>query len=57
MFHQLKVPEQQKNYLRFLWWKDSDSDKVVIDHEMTAHVFGGVFTLIFKLWPKKNSIR
>ena len=42
MFHQVKVPEQQRNYLRFLWWKDSDLDKDVVDHEMTAHVFGGV---------------
>ena len=42
MFHQVKVPEQQRNYLIFLWWKDNDLDKDVTDHEMTAHVFGGV---------------
>ena len=42
MLHQVKVPEKQRNYLRFLWWKDSDLDKDVVDHEIAAHVFGGV---------------
>ena len=31
-----------KSYLRFLWWKDSDLGKDVVDHEMAAHVFGEV---------------
>ena len=38
----MKAPEQQRNYLRFLCWKDSDLDKDMVDHEMTAHVFGRV---------------
>ena len=42
MLHQVKVPEKQRNYLRFLWWKDSDLDKDVVDHEIAAQVFGGV---------------
>ena len=45
MFHQEKIPEKQRNYLRFLWWKDSDLNKDVIDHKMTANVFGGVSSL------------
>ena len=36
----MKVQENQRCFLRFLWWKDSDSSKVIVDHEMTAHVFG-----------------
>ena len=36
------MPENQRCFLRFLWWKDSDSGKDIIDHEMTAHVFGGI---------------
>ena len=47
MFHQVKVPEKQRNYLRFLWWKDSDLCKDVVDHEMTAHVFSGVSSPLF----------
>ena len=38
----MTVPEQQRNYLRLLWWKDSNLDKNVSDHEMIAHAFGGV---------------
>ena len=47
MLHQVKVPEKQRNYLRFLWWKDSDLCKDVVDHEMTAHVFSGVSSPLF----------
>ena len=36
MYHEVKVPENQKCFLWFLWWKDSDSSKVFVDHEMTA---------------------
>ena len=41
MFHQVKVPKDQGNFLKFLWWDDSDPDKETIDYKMTAHVFGG----------------
>ena len=42
LYHQVKVPENQRCFLQFLWRKDSDSSKVIVDHEMTAHVFGGI---------------
>ena len=42
MYHQVKVPENQRWFLQFLWWKDGNSSKVAVDHEMTAHVFGGI---------------
>ena len=42
MYHQVKVPQNQRCFLRFLWWKDSDSSKFIVDHEMTARVFGGI---------------
>ena len=35
MYHQVKVPENQRCFLRFLCWKNSDSIKVIVDHEMT----------------------
>ena len=41
MFHQVKVPDTQCSFLKFLWWEDSDTSKEIIDHEMTAHAFGG----------------
>ena len=39
MYHQVKVP---RCFLWFLRWKDSNSSKVTVDHEMTAHLFGGI---------------
>ena len=42
MYHQVKVPENQRCFLRFLWWKNSDSIKVIVDHEMAAQVFGSI---------------
>ena len=40
MFHQVKDPDDQCSFLRFLWW-DCDTSKEIIDYERTAHVFGG----------------
>ena len=42
MYHQVKIPVKQRSFLQFLWWKDSDPQNKVVDHEMTAHVFGSV---------------
>ena len=42
MYHQVKMPVKQRSFLRFLWWKDTDPQNEFVDHEMTAHVFGGV---------------
>ena len=41
MFHQVKVPDTQCIFLKFLWWEDSDTSKEIINYVMTAHVFGG----------------
>jgi hypothetical protein len=36
MFHCFKVREDHRNYLRFLWYEDSNLEK----HRMCVHVFG-----------------
>ena len=41
MFYQVKVTEPNQNYLRFLWWPDSDLTKEPVDYRMTVHLFGG----------------
>ena len=41
MFCQIKFPDDQCSFLKFLWWEDCDTNKEIIDCEMTAHVFGG----------------
>lgn len=40
MFHCFMVREDHRNYLRFLWHKDNDVNKEVIEYQMKVHVFG-----------------
>ena len=40
MFYCFKVKENHLNYLRFLWYKDNDFKKSLIEYRMTVHVFG-----------------
>ena len=40
MYYQVLVPENQRSFLRFLWWDDGDFTKPAVDYEMRVHVFG-----------------
>lgn len=40
MFHCFLVRSDHRNYLRFLWHRDNDISKEIIDHRMRVHVFG-----------------
>ena len=40
MFHQVKVNVEHRNFLRFLWWKDSNLEEELVDYRMTVHLFG-----------------
>ena len=40
MFHCFHVREDHRNFLRFLWYKDNNPDKELIEYRMTVHVFG-----------------
>ena len=40
MFHCFIVREDHRNYLRFLWYKDNDFEKELIEYRMRVHVFG-----------------
>ena len=40
MFHQFKVFETHRNFLRFLWWEDGDTTKRPVEYRMTVHLFG-----------------
>ena len=39
MFNQVKVPSEDSDALRFLWWEASDLDRLS-EFEMTTHIFG-----------------
>lgn len=40
MFYCFKVKEQHRDYLRFLWHRDNDVEKEIIEFRMCVHVFG-----------------
>jgi len=40
MFHQFYVSEEDRNYLRFLWWEDGDTSKQLKEYRMKVHLFG-----------------
>ena len=39
MFHSFVVREDHRNFLRFLWFKDNDTTKEVVEYRMKVHVF------------------
>ena len=40
MFYQVKVPEECRDLLRFLWWEDGDASREPKEYRMTVHLFG-----------------
>ena len=44
MFHQVRVPAEQRDTLRFLWWKDGDLDLQPSVYRMCVHLFGGTWS-------------
>jgi len=42
MFYQVEVAEDDRDYLRFLWWENGDTSRAPIEYRMTVHLFGAV---------------
>nr|XP_021335998.1 uncharacterized protein LOC110440142 [Danio rerio] len=40
MFYQVKVPEEDTDLLRFLWWPDGNLNAPIEEYRMTVHLFG-----------------
>lgn len=40
MFHQVRVPAEDADLLRFLWWPDGDLNQDLTDCRMLVHLFG-----------------
>ena len=40
MFLQVKVPAEDADALRFLWWEDADFSKPPEEYQMVSHIFG-----------------
>ena len=42
MFHQVRVPHNQRDFLRFFWWSDGLLDEAPAEYQMNVHLFGAV---------------
>ena len=42
MYYQVKVPESQRSYKRYLWCEKGDINSEVVDQKMCVHLFGAV---------------
>ena len=45
MYYQVKVPESQRSYLKYFWWKEGDINPEIADHEIFVHLFGAASSL------------
>ncbi|XP_068696909.1 uncharacterized protein [Montipora foliosa] len=42
MFYQVRVPEKDSSFLRFLWWDDDNMATEAQEYQMLVHLFGAV---------------
>ncbi|KAL7870792.1 hypothetical protein SRHO_G00082890 [Serrasalmus rhombeus] len=40
MYHQVRVPDEDSNLLRFLWWPEGDLNQPLREYKMVVHLFG-----------------
>ena len=42
MFYQVKEPEKQRSFVRFLWWNEGNLGSEIADHKMCVDLFEAV---------------
>lgn len=40
MYYQVKVPEEDTDLMRFLWWPEGNIEQDMEEYKMTVHLFG-----------------
>ncbi|KAK3719744.1 hypothetical protein QZH41_001948 [Actinostola sp. cb2023] len=61
MFHQVKMNEEHRDLLRFLWWDEGDTSQEPKEYRMTVHLFGatsspGCANLALKTTAEQNEV-
>ena len=44
MFHQVRVPPEDQDAFRLLWWQDGDLNQQPVDYCMKVHLFGATWS-------------
>ncbi|KAL4009495.1 hypothetical protein ACER0C_003347 [Sarotherodon galilaeus] len=57
MFHCFMVREDHRNFLRFLWHRDNDLNKEVVEYRMKVHVFGNSTSPAVAIYGLRKAIR
>nr|XP_021331373.1 uncharacterized protein LOC110439581 [Danio rerio] len=57
MFHCFLVRDDHRNFLRFLWYKDNDVNKEIIEYRMNVHVFGNRPSPAVAIYGLRRAIR
>ena len=55
MYYQVRVPEYQQSFIKFLWWENHNIEEEPSDFAMCAHVFGGVSSTSCSNYALKRS--
>lgn len=57
MYHCFLVREEDRNFLRFLWFRDNDPSKDIIEYRMRVHVFGNCPSPAVAIYCLRQSVR
>lgn len=56
MFFGFIVGEEDRNYLRFLWYCDNDLDKEFVEYRMCKYVFGNLLFLVIVIYGLRKVV-
>ncbi|XP_060126117.1 uncharacterized protein LOC132591490 isoform X1 [Zootoca vivipara] len=57
MFHCFFVREEDRNFLRFFWFRDNDFSKDIIEYRMKVHIFGNSPSPAVAIYGLRHSAR
>ena len=57
MFHQVYVPDEHCDFLRFLWWQEGDLGAEIQEYQMTVHLFGAASSPTCCIFALKETAR
>ncbi|KAM4037007.1 uncharacterized protein ACNLHF_015817 isoform 1-T1 [Anomaloglossus baeobatrachus] len=57
MFHCFLVNEEHRDFLRFLWFRDNEPTKDIVEYRMKVHVFGNSPSPAIAIYGLKRSVQ